>query len=292
YFGQPGEANSRVKSVELQSLLGWLGKSGAPEPGVSQENGIWAKVTRGKLEGAGSWTHQYSNPQNTACSGDELVKGQLGVLWYGEPGPQKMLDRHAKAASPVSINGRLFIQGEEVIMAYDAYNGTFLWEREIPGAVRARADIDGGNLALTEAALYVAAYDKCYRLDPATGETVRVYELPAAPDGSSRRWGFISCTGKTLYGSTAMTLKQEYAAVWNDLVENGKWEKIDEIPSEYRMQYASYTATYPEPDEKARADFQRSGALWRYMADFPPWENYNSSKGALTGNMMVSDSCS
>ncbi|MCB7129297.1 MAG: PQQ-binding-like beta-propeller repeat protein, partial [Candidatus Brocadiales bacterium] len=293
YFGQPGEANSRVKSVELQNLLRWLGKSGAPEPEVAQENGIWAKVTREKLEGAGSWTHQYGNPQNTACSGDELVKGQLGVLWYGEPGPQRMVERHARAASPVSIDGRLFIQGEEVIMAYDAYNGTVLWEREIPGAVRVRVSVDGGNLAVTDDALYVAAHDKCYRLDPVTGETVRVYEIPSSPGGSPRRWGYISCTGNTLYGSTAQPMKREYAALWNDFVENGKWKNIDEIPSEYRMQYTNYINTYAEPDAKARADFQRSGALWGYhdgyMADFPEWENYNSSKGAVTENIMVSD---
>ena len=104
-------------------------------------------------------------------------------------------------------------------MAYDAYNGTFLWEREIPGAVRVSAAVDCGNLAVTEDALYVAAHDKCYRLDPATGETVRVYEIPSSPDGSSRRWGYVACTGNILYGSTAMAMKEEYGALWKNLVD-------------------------------------------------------------------------
>ncbi|MFC1543316.1 PQQ-binding-like beta-propeller repeat protein, partial [Candidatus Neomarinimicrobiota bacterium] len=289
YFGQPVDGATSVKSVDRQSLVGWLRSTGAPEPEVTQETGIWAKVTRGELEGAGSWTEQYGNPQNTASSDDELVKGQLGVLWYGAPGPQRMVERHARAASPVSINGRLFIQGEEVIMAYDAYNGTPLWEKEIPGAVRVRVAVDGGNLVVTEDALYVAAFDKCYRLNPATGETVRVYEIPSSSDGSPRRWGYISCTGNTLYGSTAIPLKNEYAALWKNFVENGKWKNIDEIPSEYRMQYTNYINTYDEPNEKARADFQRSGALWRLMTDFPGWENYNPAEGAVTENIMVSD---
>ena len=51
------------------------------------------------------------------------------------------------------MDGRLFIQGEEVVMAYDAYNGTLLWERGIPGAIRPRADIDGGNFSVTQDAL-------------------------------------------------------------------------------------------------------------------------------------------
>ncbi|MHC4728947.1 MAG: class I SAM-dependent methyltransferase, partial [Planctomycetota bacterium] len=74
---------------------------------------VWRKYVRGPLEGAGAWKQQYGDPQNTACSGDELVYGPLGVLWYGEPGPQGMTERHARAQSPVSMDGRLFMQGEE-----------------------------------------------------------------------------------------------------------------------------------------------------------------------------------
>ncbi|NOX53821.1 MAG: PQQ-binding-like beta-propeller repeat protein, partial [Planctomycetes bacterium] len=142
------------------------------------------KYVRSKLQGAGSWRGLYANPQNTACSEDKLVRGPLGVLWFGEPGPRKMVDRHARTNSPVSIGGRLFVPGEELIQAYDAYNGTFLWETPVPGAVRARVDVDGGNLALTEDSLYVAARDVCYRLDTATGRVVRKYHFPPASDGS------------------------------------------------------------------------------------------------------------
>jgi outer membrane protein assembly factor BamB len=252
-------------------------------------------LIRGELKGAGSWTEGYANPQNTACSGDELVKSPLGVLWFGEPGPEKMVERHAKAVSPVSMNGRLFIQGEEVIMAYDAYNGAFLWERKIPGAVRARADVDGGNLALTENALYVAAHEKCYCLDPATGETVREFEIPRTSDSSGGasapacRWGYLSYTNNILYGSRAMPLNRDYFALWKTLVETGKWVDINKIPVEYRNYYNSYTSRYPAPGEELLAEFKRSGGLWALMADFPMWEMYNSSKGAVTKKMMVSD---
>ncbi|MCK4263796.1 MAG: PQQ-binding-like beta-propeller repeat protein, partial [Candidatus Aminicenantes bacterium] len=233
YFGQSAEASKSAKSLELQNLLGWLRNSGAPEPEVDEENGIWVKTTRGKLEGAGSWTEQYGSPQNTASSGDQLVKGPLGVLWYGEPGSERMVERHAKAASPVSIDGRLFIQGEEVIMAYDAFNGTFLWERKIPGAVRARADMDGGNLAATEHALFVAAHEKCYCLDPETGETIRIFEIPESPDGSPHRWGYVSCTDNILYGSSATPLIRDYFTLREILIQNGKWRDVNEIPPQY-----------------------------------------------------------
>jgi len=224
---------------------------------------FWKKFVRGKLKGAGSWTQLYGNPQNTASSDDQLVKGPFGVLWFGEPGPQKMVERHARAESPVSMNGRLFIQGEEVIMAYDAYNGTFLWERDIPGAVRVRVDVDGGNLALTKDALYIAAYNKCYCLDPATGKTIRTYELPPSDDGSPRRWGYVSRIGKVLIGTAAMPLKQEYAA--------------------------RYKAEYSVPEREVNEAFQRRGAHWHPIADFPSWGSQRSPKNTLTNRLMEAD---
>jgi outer membrane protein assembly factor BamB len=264
----------------------------------------WDKFVRGKLEGAGNWTHQYSNAQNTASSNDRLVKGPLGILWFGEPGPRGMVERHAKAASPLSMNGRLFIQGEEIIMAYDAYNGTFLWERKIPGAVRVRVDVDSGNLALTEDGLYVAAYDKCYKLDPATGQTIGTYQIPGGEDGN-RRWGYIACEGNILYGSTAIPLKREYGALWKRFVDGEKWRNVGEIKSqsyednsgdegldfviEEIAVYERFASEYPVPDERARAAMQRTGTLWHPITDFPKWENYSSAKEAVTEKIMVSD---
>lgn len=288
YFGQTVEASNIMRPLEFENLLRWLRFSGAPETEITKENGLWAKVTRGELEGAGSWTQQFANPQNTACSGDQLVKSPLGVLWFGEPGSKKIVDRHAKATSPVSMDGRLFIQGNEIIMAYDAYNGTLLWEREIPGAVRARADRDCGNLALTEGGLYLAAKDKCYFLDPATGETVRVYELPSTYDGSSRRWGYISFTDNILYGSRALPFKREYAELLKLLVDNGKWRNYNEIPSDLRDEYETYKSRYPVPDDRLKADFRRSGALWNRMTDFPRGGEYYL-EGAATDKVLTSD---
>lgn len=259
----------------------------------------WRKFVRGKLEGAAGWTQLYANPQNTACSADELVKGPFGLLWYGEPGPQQMVERHARAESPVSINGRLFVQGEEVVMAYDAYNGSFLWERKIPGAVRTRVDVDGGNLALTEDALYIAAYEQCLRLDPATGKTVRKYKLPDSTDGSPRRWGYVTCVGNVLLGTAAKPLQQQYAAIWNDFIEGDRWKEPSQISPEVRQRwggekdymerYESLKSTYPVPDENLRRSLQRSGAFWHPLTNFPSWSSQRSPRGSLTSRLMGGD---
>jgi outer membrane protein assembly factor BamB len=222
----------------------------------------WWTFKRPKLEQAGGWTHQYGNPENTACSDDRLAKGPLGVLWFGEPGPLAMVERHARAQSPVSMDGRMFVQGEELILAVDAYNGTLLWQRQIPGAVRPRVDIDGGNLALTQEALYVAAYDRCLRLDPATGATVRIYNLPDG-GGESYRWGCVWADRNILFGIRAEPMKQPYAA--------------------------ELKAMYADPNDEIRWAYTRSRAEWQPMANYPLWENYNPEKGSVTGKMMGGD---
>jgi len=252
---------------------------------------------RSALQGAGSWTQLYANAQNTACSMDDLVKPPLKVLWYGEPGPRQIVDRHGRACGPVSIDGRIFYQGEEVVMAYDAYNGAFLWKREIPGAVRVRVDVDSGNLALTKEGLYVAAFDKCLRLDPATGRTVNEYGLPKSQNGEPRRWGYIAAEGDTLFGTAAKPLKNEYAAQWKKFVDTKEndWKTGDEITqelrddSDYEAFYEKYRSSYSEPAPDLYRKLQRDGAFWHPVADFPSWGSQKTPKDTLNSNLMSGD---
>ena len=102
----------------------------------------WTIYRRPALEGAGEWTHQYGNPDNSSCSRDELI-AEVGVQWWGEPGPRPMPDHDPRNPAPVSSNGHLYIQGDRVLFGLDAYNGAMLWtlfnlscaERTSPGIV-------------------------------------------------------------------------------------------------------------------------------------------------------------
>ncbi len=246
------------------------------------------KTVNGPLEGAGDWTQQFGNPQNTACSEDERVNGPLGILWFGDPGPKGMVERHGNAQSPVSINGRLFVQGEERVLAVDAFNGTLLWERDLPGAVRVKVKGDAGNLVATEDGLYVAAHEKCYRLDPATGETMREYEIPGSADSDYRRWGYVSVVGKILYGSAATPLRDDYAGFWHTFVEDGKWKELDTIPPRYKRLYDRLRPGFPVPDENLWMALERYGALYYPMASFPRGGEF-TQKHAVTSGMMTSD---
>ncbi|MGB2824361.1 MAG: PQQ-binding-like beta-propeller repeat protein, partial [Phycisphaerae bacterium] len=167
--------------------------------------GEWVRIVRGALPGAGEWSHQYADAGNTACSGDRLATGPFGVLWFGRPGPRDVIDRHSRGPAPLSVAGRLFIEGPGVLMAYDAYNGVLLWQRRIEGAQRSHVSSDCSNIAATADSLFVAVDDKCLRLDAATGLTCRTYPVPPRQDGRKRWWGWLATTGGVLFGSRTET---------------------------------------------------------------------------------------
>ncbi|NOR67645.1 MAG: PQQ-binding-like beta-propeller repeat protein, partial [Woeseiaceae bacterium] len=175
-MGVPANAPAKARAVTSERLTGWLAGSQLGQCRISRTNGVWATLKRGALSGAGSWTHQYAEPGNTACSDDQLVGGPLGLLWFGAPGPAPMVNRHNAAAAPLAINGKLFIQGENNVMAHDSYNGMELWKRDIPGAMRTRLKkSECGNIAASEDSIFVAVASKCLRLDAETGETLATY---------------------------------------------------------------------------------------------------------------------
>jgi len=195
----PGKHND-IYSEKLQQSLARLELG---QCRVSETNGLWATLKRGPLAGAGKWTHQYAEPGNTACSDDQLLSGPLGLLWFGEPGPAPMVNRHDAAAAPLAVNGKLFIQGENIVMAYDSYNGALLWKRTLPGAMRTRLKgRECSNLAASEDSFFVAVGNKCFRLDAETGETHTVYQVPVALESTSGRWGYLAYVDGILYGST------------------------------------------------------------------------------------------
>lgn len=187
-------------------------------PGASvQRAGPYVLLRRtGGLPGAGRWTHQNADAGNTLVSDDRLVKLPLGLLWFGGPANDKILPRHGHGPMPQVVDGRLFIEGPDILRALDIYTGRLLWERELKDVGLFYNNTDhhpgagaiGGNYVSVEDGLYVAYGRQALRLDPATGRTVREFVLPvrrdpelaatatatgaAAADGEPPYWGYLS----------------------------------------------------------------------------------------------------
>ncbi len=169
-----------------------------------RRHGEMARITRGPIPGSRDWTHNYATPANTYSSEDPHVKGPFGVLWYGEPGPRKRIERHAAAPLPLVVNGTFFTIGYDLVIAYDAYNGVPYWERKIPGATREGLPIGTSNLAADSNSLFVVvAGRECLRLDARTGKTLETYPVPSREASKIDAWAWIALDGGRLYGSRA-----------------------------------------------------------------------------------------
>jgi outer membrane protein assembly factor BamB len=160
--------------------------------------------TRGPLAGAKNWTHNYGSPANRQCSDDKLVRGPFSILWYGEPGPRQRIDRHATPPMPLVVNGRMFLEGYDLLMAYDIYNGVKHWERSIPGVTRRKLPVGTSNLAADHQHLYAIVNNReCWQLDAETGDTIGVIPVPELTDHKTHYWGWLAKVGDTLFGSRA-----------------------------------------------------------------------------------------
>ena len=162
---------------------------------------------RGPLEGAGEWTHQYASAANPGASTDEVVRGPLGMLWFAD-NTLEMPSRHGRGPSPLFWNGFLFVEGIDGLRAFDAYNGTLIWEYPLPGILKAYDQehlngvaITGSNICIADGSLYVRVDDRCLRLDAMTGGMIAEFRAPPKPDGGAGKWGYIACDDGILFGS-------------------------------------------------------------------------------------------
>ncbi len=211
-LGRPADAPQVADAASADETVAWLSQFYRQEEGELVVDAPWLMLKRGKLAGAGNWSHQYGNVANTSFSDDHRIRDGLGVLWYGDPGPSSMINRHEAAGAPLSTNGRMFIQGTDSVMAYDAYNGTFLWDYSNPGAIRTGVfnNRETHNLAASDDALYVAIENQCMALDAATGQVSATYETPQSSDGIERDWAYLAYDNGQLFGTS--TIREELEA--------------------------------------------------------------------------------
>ncbi len=194
-------------SDNTKTLSDWLKSSLLEDEAAVSEKDGFALLERGALPGAGSWSHQYGEAGNTATSYDYRVKGGLGVLWYGDPGEGKVVNRHDGAVSPLAVNGRLIVQGEDTILAYDAYNGLFLWERSNPKSIRTGVfnNVNPGNLVASDDSLFFMEEEVCYEIDAATGKEKAAHQLPEDfRKKEGHQWGYVAYQNGVLYGAASV----------------------------------------------------------------------------------------
>ena len=195
YLGQPSSCPNPLSQVTLENWLSGISYT------LDHTNGLWAVIDRGSLNGAGEWTHFYADLANTANSGDTRIQNNMKMLWYGQPGPRYVIDRHNRPMTSLYKDGTVVTPGVERIMAYDAYNGSRYWDVSIPELSRVAVLRDCGWMALANDYVYVAHKQNCVGLDIKTGMPIIHLEAPQLIGGQIRNWGFLGVEGNRIYGS-------------------------------------------------------------------------------------------
>ena len=202
-LGQPAGVG---RTLDAEVLRTWLAAGSIPANVSADAGGVWALYTEPPLAGIGQWTHLYGSADNSAYGGEQLggvsSARDLAVQWLGRPGPSFQADRNGRKPSPLSVAGRLYLQGLHRILALDAYNGSPLWSLEIPDFERYNMPRDCGNWCADREYVYAAVRDKCWRIDAASGRVVDQRDVvPAANADWRYDWGYLASDGPRLIGS-------------------------------------------------------------------------------------------
>ena len=104
-----GQWEGTKDGLTRQQFEAWLAEAPVSqgESRFVENSGLFYVHHRGDLPGAGYWSHQYGPPDNSSCSQDDLIRGALGVLWWGRPGARPMQDSGNGNTATVAAGGRL-----------------------------------------------------------------------------------------------------------------------------------------------------------------------------------------
>lgn len=203
--GEPVGVSPRTTSPSPDADAARLAKNA-----VWKTAGDWTLLVReGALPDSANWTHEHADAANTRVSKDKLVKAPLGLLWFGGSSNDAILPRHGHGPQPQVVDGRMFIEGVDLLRALDIYTGRVLWEAPLPGvgalydntAHQPGANASGTNYIATPEGIYMAYRNACVKLDPATGNKVAEFSLPkAAGAKAAPLWGYLNVDGDYLIG--------------------------------------------------------------------------------------------
>lgn len=159
----------------------------------------WAMRVKRWPDETDEWTHFMRDPEGSCLSRDKAVGPPKGLRWSGGPLWARSHEHTAGMQAMVSAGGRVFYVMDEgrtesiqlppkyMLTARDAFNGTVLWKRELPGWFNHLYPLKSGpaymprRLVAVGDTVYVApgAGKNVLALDAATGELRREYENTA-----------------------------------------------------------------------------------------------------------------
>ena len=141
------------------------------------------------------WTHYMHDPQGSCVGQDTVVGPPHRLQWVGSPRHSRSHEHTASVQAVVSASGRTFdvtdlgsrasiqLPSKYTLTARDAFNGTILWQREIPDWFNHLYPLKSGpaymprRLVAVDSAVYVSGGvgHPLLALDAATGQVLHEY---------------------------------------------------------------------------------------------------------------------
>ena len=186
----------------------------------------------GPLAGSADWSHMYGDIANSVKSDDKLVKLPLGVLWFGGNTNIDVLPRHGHGPPQQVVNGRLIIEGIDLLSARDVYTGRVLWKKKFPDLGNKGVYFDdsykdsplstdynqkhipgangrGTNYIVAGNEVYVVTGDRCQVVDAETGHDKHtIFMLDEKKQKSD--WAFIGVYKDYLIGGVNFANYSKY----------------------------------------------------------------------------------
>ena len=194
---------SRQEILRVLAPLGTALAQGSWNQETRKRGGAgWSKIIKPWPEEIDEWTHYLHDPSNNAVAHDERIGPPKRLQWQCGPRWSRHHDHMASMSALVSARGRVFYildEGSRVspqlpsdwkLIARDAFNGVFLWERAIdkwhdhlwplksgPANLPRRLVAVGETLYVT-----LGLEAPVTALDAASGETQREYANTAGAE--------------------------------------------------------------------------------------------------------------
>ena len=200
-------------------------------PGGVLSDGDSVSWKRPDIKGSGEWSHMYGTADNSAFGGEELSdasdREQLITQWIGRPGPRYKTDRQNRKPSPLAVGGRLFLQGQQRMIALDSFSGSVLWSVESPTVMRWNIPRDSANWCADKDRLYVAAEGEAWVINGRDGQIQKRIPLPKTKQRNEQpyHWGYIARYDESLLGTSvqadAIHTKWWGSSQWFDTTGGG-----------------------------------------------------------------------
>lgn len=206
---------------------------------VAADGGV-KRLVKPRPAEMGEWTHPWQGSDGNLAGDDMAFDAPNAFQWIAGP-PFPLERRKDSAGAIVSAGGRVFsitqnvpenigtdAEGQNYLVARDAFNGTLLWQREWEGPL-SRGHADGFHEAVVALAdrVYGARNGEVAVFDAATGNEVAAWAAEGTPDKLVLADGvLVAQTPDALFGFDVASGRRmwtfEADNPWGTLASNGR----------------------------------------------------------------------